>query len=71
MCNGRSSTIAQFINYGLLNELYLHMIPTLLGEGIKLFDKIDKGKVDFKKIKVLDGEIATHILLQSKSENKK
>ena len=68
---GGASTIAQFINYGLLNELYLHMIPTLLGEGIKLFDKIDKGKVDFKKIKVLDGEIATHILLQSKSENKK
>jgi len=61
---GGASTIAQFINLGLLVELHLHMIPTLLGEGIKLFDKIDKGKVDLKKTRVLDGERAIHILLK-------
>lgn len=62
---GGASTIAQFINLGLLNELHLHMIPTLLGDGIKLFDKIDKDKVDFKKIRGLDGEKAIHILLKT------
>lgn len=63
---GGATTIAQFINYGLLNELHLHMIPTLLGDGIKLFDKIDKDKADFKKIRALDGEKAIHILLSIK-----
>src|SRR5690606_16201882 len=62
---GGASTITQFINSGLLNELHLHMIPTLLGDGIKLFDKIDKDKVDFKKIRALDGESAIHILLKT------
>lgn len=62
---GGAATIAQFINDGLLNELHLHMIPTLLGNGIKLFDKIDKEKVEFKKIRVLDGEKAFHILLET------
>lgn len=62
---GGALTIAQFINDGLLNELHLHMIPILLSDGIKLFDKIDMNKVDFKKIKVLDGEKATHILLKT------
>jgi dihydrofolate reductase len=61
---GGASTIAQFINLGLLNELHLHLIPTLLGDGINLFDKIDKDKVDFKKNRVLDGEKATHISLK-------
>jgi dihydrofolate reductase len=61
---GGAMTIAQFINYGLLNELHLHMIPTLLGKGVKLFDKIDKDKVDFKKIRALDGERAMHILMK-------
>jgi hypothetical protein len=41
------------------------MIPTLLGDGIKLFDKIDREKINFKKISVLDGERATHILLEA------
>jgi dihydrofolate reductase len=69
---GGASTIAQFINLGLLNELHLHMIPTLLGDGIKLFDKIDREKINFKKISVLDGERATHILLEvQRNERKK
>ncbi len=64
MYNGGASTISQFINLGLLDELHLHMIPTLVGKGVVLFDKIDFEKVDFEKIRILDGEKATHILLK-------
>lgn len=61
---GGASTISQFINLGLLDELHLHSIPTLIGKGTSFFDKIDFTRVEFEKIRVLDGEKAIHILLK-------
>jgi dihydrofolate reductase len=61
---GGASTISQFINLGLLDELHLHMISTLIGKGVSFFDKINFGRVELEKIRILEGEKAVHILLK-------
>lgn len=35
---GGANTIQQFIYAGLLDELEIHRIPVLLGDGIRLFE---------------------------------
>lgn len=34
---------AQAIAAGLLDELQLHVVPVLLGDGVRLFDPVDAG----------------------------
>jgi dihydrofolate reductase len=61
---GGAQTIRQFMMAGLLDELHLHVVPVLLGSGIRLFEDIKVDTVAFKKIKVRDGRLVTHILLE-------
>ena len=37
---GGASTVQQFLNAGLLDELHLHIVPVLLGAGERLFDGV-------------------------------
>ena len=60
---GGAYTIAECINAGLLDELHLHIVPVLLGDGLRLFDGMDAGKT-FEKVRVLEGEKATHFVLR-------
>lgn len=65
---GGAFTIVEFINSGLLDELHLHLIPVVLGDGLRLFDQISPVKVTFNKVKVLEGMKATHILFKLNSK---
>ncbi|HEU5072864.1 MAG TPA: dihydrofolate reductase family protein [Polyangiaceae bacterium] len=43
--SGGNQTIVQYLNAGLVDELYISLSPVLLGSGVRLFDGIDKTKV--------------------------
>src|SRR5690606_16397279 len=43
---GGAETIQQFLNAGLVDECIVHYAPTILGSGIRLFDKLDNGIYD-------------------------
>lgn len=38
--NGGADVAQQFLNAGLLDEIRLHLVPTLLGAGTRLFDGV-------------------------------
>jgi dihydrofolate reductase len=61
---GGARTIRELLAEGLLDELRLHVVPVLLGRGIRLFDESLGGRVELEKVEVLDGERATHLVLR-------
>jgi dihydrofolate reductase len=56
---GGASTVAQYLRAGLLDELYLHVAPVLLGSGERLFD--NAGDATFEPIEVVASPAVTHI----------
>jgi dihydrofolate reductase len=40
----------QCLNAGLVDEIILHVAPVLIGEGIRLFDKLKAGDIELERI---------------------
>jgi dihydrofolate reductase len=57
---GGASTIQQFIRAGLIDELRIHLVPVLLGDGTRLFDRMGPGQVELETARVIDASGATH-----------
>ena len=61
---GGVSTIRQFLEAGLIDELEISLSPVLLGSGENLFFGIDMNKLGFNKIERTIGEGATHFVIK-------
>jgi dihydrofolate reductase len=46
---------------GVLDELEIHLVPVLLGQGRRLFDNLDSEHIELKRTRVLEGEGVTHM----------
>ena len=46
---------------GLLDELEIHLIPVLLGQGRRLFDERDPEHIELERTRVLEGDGVTHL----------
>ncbi len=46
---------------GVLDEIQIHLVPVLLGEGRRLFEHLGPAHVELEPIRVLAGEGATHL----------
>jgi len=46
---------------GLLDELELHVIPVLFGQGRRLFDHLGPEQLELERTRVLEGDGATHM----------
>ena len=57
---GGANVVQQFINEKWLDEIEIHLIPILLGEGIRLFDHIDK-PIELERIQVTESPDVTHL----------
>ncbi len=57
---GGANVVQQFIKAGWLDEIEIHLIPILLGEGIRLFDHIDKS-IELERIQVTEAPDVTHL----------
>jgi len=56
---GGASTIRQYLAAGSLDEMYLHIVPILLGSGERLLE--DVGDPVLKPVKVVASPAVTHI----------
>lgn len=56
---GGASTVRQFIRAGALDELYLHIVPIVLGEGERLLE--DVGDPVLEPVKVIASPKVTHV----------
>lgn len=59
--SGGADTVQQFIRAGLLDELQVHLAPVLLGEGVRLFDRVDPEPVELQVTRVIDSPKVTHL----------
>lgn len=57
---GGASPGQQALKAGLCDEILVHLVPYLLGGGVRLLDHLG-GPVRLEKISVSDGPHATHI----------
>jgi dihydrofolate reductase len=57
------ASIAQrALTAGLLDELEIHLIPVLLGDGRRLFEHLGSDQRELERIRVLEGEAGvTHL----------
>jgi dihydrofolate reductase len=47
---------------GVLDELEIHLIPVLLGQGRRLFDNLDPEHIELERTRILEGEAGvTHM----------
>ena len=63
---GGVSTVRQFLQAGLIDEIQLTVSPVLLGKGEHLFEGLDLPALGFNDIEKIDGELAMHIILRKK-----
>jgi dihydrofolate reductase len=56
------ASIAQWtLAAGLLDEVQIHLVPVLLGEGRRLFDELGSEQRELEPIRVAHGRDATHL----------
>ena len=59
MVAGGAATVQQFLAAGLLDELYLHIAPVILGGGERLLENV--GEPALEPVKVVASPAATHV----------
>jgi dihydrofolate reductase len=58
--NGGANAAQQYLKAGLLDEIDLHLVHVLLGEGIRLFENIGTEHIKLEKISLTDAPGVTH-----------
>ena len=56
---GGASAVRQYLAAGRLDELYLHIVPLLLGAGERLLE--DAGEREFEPLEVVHSPAVTHV----------
>lgn len=58
---GGASVAQQALRAGLVDEVHLHVAPILLGDGVRLFDRLGAKAIMLRPVEVLEGEGVTHL----------
>jgi dihydrofolate reductase len=56
-----ASVPQQAIRAGLLDEIQIHLVPVLLGAGVRLFDHLGSGAIAVETVRVVDAPGVTHL----------
>jgi dihydrofolate reductase len=60
---GGASTIQQYLRAGLIDEMHLAIVPTLLGDGERLFDNLDGGLEVYECVEFVASPAVAHVRL--------
>jgi dihydrofolate reductase len=58
---GGADTVQQHLRAGLIDEISLHVLPVLFGQGVRLFDTLPAAQVELEPVHVIPGPQATHL----------
>jgi dihydrofolate reductase len=56
-----ASVAQQCLRAGLLDEIQIHLVPVLLGAGIRLFDHLGSDNIELETTRVVDSPGVTHL----------
>jgi dihydrofolate reductase len=63
---GGASTVQQYLRAGLVDEMRLHVVPALLGDGARLFDGVGEALTTFECVEFVSSPAAAHLLYRRK-----
>ena len=59
---GGANVVQQYLRAALLDELQLHVVPILLGDGIRLFEHhLERGQLELECTRVIESPAVTHL----------
>ena len=58
---GGANIIREYLKAGLLDEMQIHLVPVLLGDGIALFEGLDPDGLELRKTSSIETPRATHL----------
>jgi dihydrofolate reductase len=58
---GGASVVQQYLAAGLLDEIEIHVVPLLLGDGARLLAPLDRSKVKFELLRTRSGPGVSHL----------
>jgi dihydrofolate reductase len=58
---GGGNIAQQYLAAGLLDELELHVVPVLLGDGARLFDNLGDAEVQLEQVRAVEAPGVTHL----------
>lgn len=58
---GGANVAQQYLAAGLIDELEIHVVPLLLGDGARLFENLDGRKVKLDPVRTISGPGVTHL----------
>jgi dihydrofolate reductase len=56
-----ASVPQQCLRAGLLDEIQIHLVPVLLGAGVRLFDHLGSGNVELQTVRIVAAPGVTHL----------
>jgi dihydrofolate reductase len=62
---GGANIAQQCVRAGLLDEILIHFVPVLLGEGIRLFEHIGTEQIELESTRVAESPGVTHLWFRS------
>jgi dihydrofolate reductase len=57
---GGANIVGQYLKAGLLDEMQIHLIPVLLGGGVRLFEDLDPEGIELRRTSSIETPGATH-----------
>jgi dihydrofolate reductase len=58
---GGANVAQQYLKAGLIDEMHLHIVPVLLGDGARLFDNLGGSDVRLECTRVIEAPGVTHL----------
>jgi dihydrofolate reductase len=58
---GGANVAQQYLEAGLLDELQIHLVPVLLGGGVRLFDRLGSEVIGLEATRVIESPSVTHL----------
>jgi dihydrofolate reductase len=58
---GGANVVQQYLKAGLLDEIQIHLVPVLLGDGVRLFDHLGTEQVELERTRVIESPAVTHL----------
>lgn len=56
-----ASILQQGLQAGLVDELDIDVVPVILGDGVRLFDRLADQSIKLEKIQAIDAPLVTHM----------
>ncbi|SRR5712691_2193644 len=56
-----ANTAQQSLKAGLLDEIQIHLVPVLIGDGIPLFEHISRKHIELERTRVIEARGVTHV----------